>query len=237
MRYIITESKLEDVAYRFVLDTLNNMDFRFKKYKEFDFFPKGGHDADNGIEADYAVGEGYHILIGNSLFRSVKNLFNLTDDQTEDAFRRALKDKGIKKIALLHSLDFSDYRDMFSRNETVIQESKLDNQITHYIDELFDVNDINWTYRVEYDDDGYEYEDSNQIEFYVGDYQGEDEGCFYWYGCDYFNPNSKARDLCPLVNLEVIYKKQLNGYFGDLWHEPFKKWFEKHFDLPVKLVD
>jgi hypothetical protein len=237
MRYVITESKLEDVAYRFVLDTLNGMDFRFKKYKEFDFFPKGGHDADNGIEADYAVGEGYHILIGNSLFRSVKDLFNLTDDQTEDAFRRALKDKGIKKIALLHSLDFSEYRDMFPRNESVIKESKLDNQITDYIDEFFDVDDINWTPRVEYDDDGFEYEDENQMVFYVGDYQGSDEGCFYWYSCDYFNTNSRAGEKCPIVSVEIEYKKQLDGYFGDMWHEPFKKWFNKHFELPVKTVD
>lgn len=237
MKYIITESRLEDVAYRLVSDKLNDLDFRFKKYKEFDFLPKGTRDVDNGIEADYAVGEGWHILIGNSLFRSVRDLLNLTDEQTENAFKKALNEKGIKRIALLHSLDFSDYRKFSDVNESVIGESKLDNQITYYINELFDVDDINWTYRYDYDDDGFEYEDENQIVFYIGDYEGEDEGCFYWYGCDYFNPNGKSRDLCPLVTLEVTYKKQLNGYFGDLWHEPFKKWFEEHFELPVKLVD
>ena len=238
MKYLITESKLEDVSYRFVLDTLDGMDFRFKKYKEFDFFPKGTHDADNGIEADYAVGEGYHILIGNSLFRSVKDLFGLTDDQTETAFRRALNNKGIKKIALLHTLDFSEYRDRFSRNESVIKESKLDENILEYIDELFDVNDINWTNPPEYDEEtGEEWDDDNRVVFYIGDYEGEDEGCFYWYGCEYFDPNSPASEICPTVSLEYQYENQLNGYFGDMWKEPFKKWFKYHFELPVKTID
>lgn len=110
MKYVIKESKLDEVAYRFVLNKLDDMDFRYKKYKEFDFFPKGTHDADNGVEADYAVGEGYHILVGNSLFRSVKDLFNFTDEQTENAFKRAFNQKGIKRIALIHSLDFSEHR-------------------------------------------------------------------------------------------------------------------------------
>jgi hypothetical protein len=119
----------------------------------------------------------------------------------------------------------------------IITESRLEENILHYINELFDVNDINWTPRVEYDDDGFEYEDENQMVFYVGDYEGEDEGCFYWYACDYFNPNSPASEKCPIVSVELKYKKQLDGYFGDLWHGPFKKWFKEHFELPVKTVD
>jgi hypothetical protein len=119
----------------------------------------------------------------------------------------------------------------------IITESRLEENILHYINELFDVNDINWTPRVEYDDDGFENEDENQMVFYVGDYEGEDEGCFYWYGCDYFNPNSPASEKCPIVSVELKYKKQLDGYFGDLWHGPFKKWFKEHFELPVKTVD
>ena len=119
----------------------------------------------------------------------------------------------------------------------IITESRLEENILYYINEIFDVNDINWTHRLDYDDDGYEYEDENQIVFYVGDYEGEDEGCFYWYSCDYFDANSKAKDLlCPMVSVEVKYKKQLDGYFGDLWHEPFRKWFKEHFELDVKTV-
>lgn len=125
MKYIITENRIEDLASRLALDKLNDMDFRFKKYKQFDFFPKGTQNAEHGIEADYAVGEGYHVLIGNSLFRSVRDLLDLTDEQTEEAFRKALNQKGIRKIALLHTLDFSSHRHLFDTNEGFIKESKM----------------------------------------------------------------------------------------------------------------
>lgn len=120
----------------------------------------------------------------------------------------------------------------------VITESRLEENILHYINELFDVNDINVTYPLEYDDDTTEeWEDTNRVIFYVGDYQGEDEGCFYWHACDYFNPNSPASEKCPIVTVEIEYKKQLDGYFGNLWHGPFKKWFKEHFELPVKTIE
>lgn len=120
----------------------------------------------------------------------------------------------------------------------IITESKLDETITNYLNELFDVDDISWTNPIEYDDEtGEEWDDENRVIFYIGDYDGEDEGCFYWYDCDYFYPESSARDICPTVNLEYQYENQLNGYFGDMWHEPFKKWFTQYFKLPVKTID
>jgi len=120
----------------------------------------------------------------------------------------------------------------------IITESRLEEHILHYINKLFDVNDINWTNPIEDDDEtGEEWEDDNRVVFYVGDYEGEDGGCFYWYACDYFNPNSPASKKCPMVSVELEYKKQLDGYFGNLWHEPFKKWFKEHFELPVKTID
>jgi hypothetical protein len=120
----------------------------------------------------------------------------------------------------------------------VITESRLEENILHYINEIFDVNDIHSTNPLEYDDEtGEEWEDENRVVFYVGDYNGEDEGCFYWYDCEYFTPNSPVSEKCPLVSVEIEYKKQLDGYFGDLWHGPFKKWFKEHFELPVKTID
>ena len=120
----------------------------------------------------------------------------------------------------------------------VITESRLEESILYYINEIFDVNDIHSTNPLEWDEEtGEEWEDENRVVFYIGDYNGEDEGCFYWYDCDYFNPNSPASEKCPMVSVEVQYKKQLDGYFGDLWHEPFKKWFKEHFELPVKMID
>jgi len=119
----------------------------------------------------------------------------------------------------------------------IISESKFEQVVTDYLNEMFDVDNINWTHPLEYNDDTEEeWEDNNRIEFYIGDYSDE-ETCFRWYDCDYFDPNGYARDICPTVSLEYEYENILNGYFGDRWHEPFKKWFKYHFELPVKTID
>jgi len=120
----------------------------------------------------------------------------------------------------------------------IITESKLEESILYYINELFDVNNINSTNPLEYDEEtGEEWEDENRVVFYIGDYNGEDEGCFYWYDCDYFTPHSTASRNCPIVTVENEYKNQLDGYFGNMWHGPFKKWFKEHFELPVKTIE
>ena len=121
----------------------------------------------------------------------------------------------------------------------VITESKLESAIITYLDETFPIEDINWFHPYEYDDEtGEEGEDENRIGFYIGDYNGEyDDTCFRWYDCEYFNKGSHARIICPTVELEHPYDRQLNGYFGDTWKEPFKKWFIKRYDLPVKTID
>ena len=63
----------------------------------------------------------------------------------------------------------------------VITESKLEESILYYINEIFDVTDINWTHPLENDDEtGEEWDDTNRMTFYIGDYNGEDDGCFYW---------------------------------------------------------
>ena len=108
MKILIKEQQLENLASQLVLGKLSDMDFKFKKYKEFSFFPKGTHDADNGIESDWVRHEGYSILIGHSLFRSVRDLLGLTDEQTKDAFRKAFVDKGIKKISEIATIDFGE---------------------------------------------------------------------------------------------------------------------------------
>jgi hypothetical protein len=120
----------------------------------------------------------------------------------------------------------------------IISESRLEESILHYINELFDVNEIHINNPLEYDDEtGEEWEDTNRLQFYIGDYNGEDEGCFFWYDCDYFNPNSASSEKCPIVVVDDEYKNQLDGYFGNMWHGPFKKWFKEHFELPVKTIE
>ena len=120
----------------------------------------------------------------------------------------------------------------------IITESKFENLVIEYLDELFDVEDINWTYAQEWDEDTNQHqEDENAIVSYIGDYNGDDDGCFRWYECEYFNEGSIPREICPIVNVEHPHDLKLNGYFGDKWHEPFKKWFTKNFNLPVKTIE
>ena len=119
----------------------------------------------------------------------------------------------------------------------IITESKLDETITNYLDELFHVDNINWTNPIEYNDaTGDEWDDDRRIQFYIGDY-GYEDTCFRWYSCDYFTDGSYAKNICPTVSVEYEYENILNSYFGDLWKEPFKKWFRYHFDPPVKTID
>jgi len=118
-----------------------------------------------------------------------------------------------------------------------INESKLDEFITNYLYELFDVDNINYTVPYEYNDEtGEEGDDDTRMEFYIGDYENDDT-CFRWYDCEYFNSNSYARDICPTVTVEYKYENILNGYFEDKWREPFRKWFIYVFDIPVKTID
>jgi hypothetical protein len=141
MKIILQEQQLENLAFQFALDKLNNLDFRFKKYREFSFFPKGKTDADNGIEADWVKGEGYHILIGHSLFRSIRDLFGLDNEQTKDAFRKAFVAKGIKKIADIESLDFSSYDfDDHDEEDNELQEHIIKEQYNR--ENVYPKNDV-----------------------------------------------------------------------------------------------
>lgn len=120
----------------------------------------------------------------------------------------------------------------------LITESQLDQAIIKYLDELFQVDDINFHYPLEYDEEtGEEYEDEHRINYFIGDYEDGDNDIFKWYGCDYFNEGSHARTICPTVDVETKYSDILNGYFGDRWEEPFKIWFKRKFEDPVKTVE
>ena len=118
----------------------------------------------------------------------------------------------------------------------IITESRLENLILDYFDEIFPFDEINWHHPYEYDDEtGEEGDDENRIEFYRGDINDEDI-VFRWYGCEYFREDTPARDICPEVSIENSYERTLNSYFGNSWEEPFRKWFIEKFDLPVKTV-
>lgn len=122
----------------------------------------------------------------------------------------------------------------------IITESKLEETIINYLYELFPVDNINSINPLESNyDDNEEWEDETRVEFYIGDY-GDEYTCFRWYDCEYFShfsPENPDRTICPTVSVEHEYEKILNGYFNEMWHEPFKKWFTENFNLPAKTVD
>jgi len=119
----------------------------------------------------------------------------------------------------------------------IITESKLDQVITDYLNELFPLDNVHYTNPNEYDDEtGEDYDDDTRVEFYLGDYE-EENTIFRWYACEYFYPDSYAQTICPTVVVEHPYDDRLIAYFNDKWEESFKKWFTENFDLPIKTVE
>jgi hypothetical protein len=120
----------------------------------------------------------------------------------------------------------------------IITESRLEKSIIDYINKLFPVDEINHICPYDYDEEtDEEGEDENRVEFYIGDYDEGDNTIFRWYDCDYFLEYSDVRNRCPIIRVEDQYRRELDGFFNDLWHEPFKKWVMENFDLPIKTVE
>ena len=119
----------------------------------------------------------------------------------------------------------------------IITESRLESAIMEYLNKTFPLDNVYFTNPTEYDyETGENYDDDTRVEFYLGDYENEDT-IFRWYDCEYFYENSDPRERCPIVTVEHPYDNTLDGFFGNRWEEPFKKWFTENFDLPVKTVE
>ena len=123
-----------------------------------------------------------------------------------------------------------------------LTESRRDRVMTEYFNELFDVSEMNWSHPVEYYEngegnyEGEEYVDTTRTKFYIGS-EFDDDIIFYYYEDNYFSPESSMQDKSPLIVVEDEYKIKLDGYFGEKWHEPFKKWFKENFGLEIKTID
>lgn len=117
-----------------------------------------------------------------------------------------------------------------------ISELRMNEVVIKYLDNLFDVNRIDGSHPVEYDSHNSEYlEDNTIVKFYFDN--DEIDTCFIWYGCENYPPDSDVRKQCPIISIDFHYGKILNSYFGDFWKKPFKLWFTKNFNLPVKTID
>jgi hypothetical protein len=123
-----------------------------------------------------------------------------------------------------------------------LTESRRDRVMTDYFNDLFNVAEMNWRHPIEYYEngegnyEGEEYEDTTRTKFYIGS-EFDDDVVFYYYDEHYFTPDSGMQDKSPLMVVEDKYKIKLDGYFGEKWHEPFKKWFKENFGLEIKTID
>lgn len=120
----------------------------------------------------------------------------------------------------------------------LITENKFEQVVENHLNHVYDVNLINS--RCGEDDFGNEFPSARV--FYFGDYF-DDEVCFYWYDKEYWFDEQEydsdnvdqlieSSPLLQFANYSDV--TSLNSLFGKKWEEPFKKWFEHHFGLPIK---
>jgi hypothetical protein len=118
----------------------------------------------------------------------------------------------------------------------IITESRMNKIITDYFDEIFNLAEINWTHPLVEDEFSEEYEDTLRTLFYYGS-EFDDDVVFRYYDKGYFREGSRGDMESPILFIEGEPGFNLNGYFGDNWHEPFKLWFRENFGLNIKTID
>ncbi len=124
----------------------------------------------------------------------------------------------------------------------IITESKLEEIIVNYLNNMYDINDINWKHPLENDEETDNWdEDPNRLYFYKGDDEYDDR-IFIWYDKEYWNVErsdnaKKFYENAPILDFENGNDLEtLNGYFGDKWVPVFKKWFKDNFGITVKSI-
>lgn len=121
----------------------------------------------------------------------------------------------------------------------IITENQINNIEQHiydYLNELYDVNNINYGEMELYDFDNGEYFMSYDIIFYNGDYS-DGEMVFILYKKSYERNRDKKIMEGPVLFIEDEDKIELLNQFGDLWEPVFKKWFKDNFDYEFKTID
>jgi hypothetical protein len=120
----------------------------------------------------------------------------------------------------------------------IITENKLNNLILNYIEDMFPVNEINYT---EFEDENGNPDDS-AYSFYIGDYDDGEETIFRWYGKEYWRGDDTEILRHRIERSPVLFFEdsnnidKLNAMFGDKWEPVFKQWFDEHFGLEINKV-
>lgn len=125
--------------------------------------------------------------------------------------------------------------------EYVIKESKLFNAIYQYIDGSYDVDKIDFFNPTTFDEDeGTDIENPHIIEFYNKEYDGDyDENgmLFVYIVKEYYKDEPSSKSFINQTPILIVNNYEtLESMFGEYWKDPFKKWFENKFELPVKTI-
>jgi hypothetical protein len=131
--------------------------------------------------------------------------------------------------------------------KVIITESKLDDVIYNYIDELFTAeNGNNEIHKLESlsASDELNKPIEGAYEFVNDDYYEHDqEYLFTWTGKKYYENHAhqsfgaRLIDEAPIVEINDDNKvRNLDSYFGNLWRPVFIKWFQDKVNLPIKTL-
>ena len=127
----------------------------------------------------------------------------------------------------------------------LITESKLDDVIYNYIDEMFAAENgstkIHKLESINREDGGII---ENLYDIVNDDYYGnEGDYLFTWVGKKYYENHDDQSfggrfvEEAPIVEINDGGKiRKLDSYFGDLWRPVFIKWFEDKVNLPIKTL-
>ena len=100
-----------------------------------------------------------------------------------------------------------------------------------YFEKQIEPDRLRFYYDFDFDNNGNQITYNDRMAFYKEE-NGDDVIVFHYYGC-----SDEYEDKCPMVSLEIDYISKFNGYFGNLWIEPFKGWISKKIGKEVKYIE
>ena len=130
----------------------------------------------------------------------------------------------------------------------IITESKLEQAIYDYLDELFSAENGNTEIHKlkSLDEDDKDIDNAYDLvndDYYDGDNQ---DYLFSWTGREFYDNEKRKNymskgikliDLAPIVEIHDENKvRTLNSMFGEMWKPIFNKWFKDKVNLPVKTL-
>jgi len=118
----------------------------------------------------------------------------------------------------------------------IISESRFSETVLNYLNRNY--GNLNWSY---YLDDDYNESDC-AIVFYDGDYSDGDVKFRLYNKCWWDSENSENVtenfEKSPILTFENTGDYlTLEGYFGELWYDIFKNWFDETYGFEIKTIE